>query len=222
MNFYICLHNTYHSVEVVLHDNSSCLAGITITKESVSANLIYEIDNLLKSNQIDIADITCLIVNKGPAPFTTLRSIIATSNGISFGAKIPLVGVDGLTTLVQEYASRDNTPTIALLNAFNKAVYYAVRIDTNKKAIIGCDSIITVLTSLKNQLSDTKFQFIGNGTSLYKKEIQEIFADQALIPEPIAQTASVEAIFKQGLKQWIQKEDICMQLEPLYLKKPMT
>lgn len=222
MSFFICLHNTYNSVEVVLSSTNSILNKVSITKECASANLIPQIDNLLKSSSIKINEITCLIVNQGPAPFTTLRTMIATANGISFATKIPLVGVDGLTSLLHEYTDQSNFTTIALLNAFNKAVYYALQLDKNAVPIIGYDSITSVLLSLKEQLNDSTVRFIGNGASLYKKEILEIFGNDAYIPEPLPQTSSVEFILKQGLEQWHQKFNIYKQLEPLYLKKAVV
>lgn len=222
MNFYICLHNTYHSVEVALLTNNSIIKKIPITKEEASALLIPKIDKLLTSNNLTISDLTCLIINQGPAPFTTLRTMIATVNGISFATHIPLVGVDGLIALLKEYSDKKNYPTVALLNAFNKAVYYAIAHSSLAQPTIGYDSINTLLESLKTQFIQTPIRFIGNACLLYKNEIIELFGDNALLDEPVPEVASIECIIKLGLEQWNDQETITIQLEPLYLKKSVT
>ena len=220
--FYICLHNTYHSVEVALYSTDSILGKISISKERASGYLITQIDKLLISKFLKISDITCLIVNQGPAPFTTLRTMIATVNGISFATNIPIVGVNGLTALIQEHKNGTQLPTVALLNAFNKAVYYAIQTDSLSQPIIGYDSITTLLGSLKAQFPTTRIRFMGNGSTLYQSDIKEMLGDQAFFLEPLPQVASIEFIFKEGLQLWKQKQHIYHQLEPLYLKKPLS
>jgi tRNA threonylcarbamoyl adenosine modification protein YeaZ len=222
MSFYICLHNTYSSVELILSDSCSISHKIVISKERASADLIPEIDNLLKSQNIGIKEISCLIVNQGPAPFTTLRTMIATANGISFATKIPLIGVDGLISLLREYTGEKHVPTVALLNAFNKAVYYAYQLDCDTKPVVGYDSVVSFLETIAGQVDNSTVRFLGNGSSLYKNEIIEIFGNHALFPEPLPQTASAEFILEEGLKLWHQKKEGCVQIEPLYLKKPIA
>lgn len=222
MSFYTCFHNTYNSIEIALCQNDSILNKILIPKERASADLVNQIDKLFKSHNFVVTDIECLIVNQGPAPFTTLRTMIATVNGISFATKIPLIGVDGLTTFVEEYGCPEHMPTVALLNAFNKAVYYAIATEINKTPLIGYESVAKILDSINEQFVSTNIRFIGNATLLYKKEIQDIVGNRAYIAEPLPEIASIDAIFKQGKKQWLKKQNMCKQLEPLYLKKPLT
>jgi tRNA threonylcarbamoyladenosine biosynthesis protein TsaB len=220
MSFLLCLHTTYNKVDCALAHNNKILVASSVAKEQASAQLVGTIDALLSIKHLNLSDITHIIVNQGPAPFTTLRTIIATANGIAFSNKIPLVGVDALDALMTEYVYPE--PTVALLNAFNKAVYYGTIDPSNKQYIKGYASIEACLLTMKKMFNEHTVHFIGNGSELYHSEIQELFGDQAHFQNPIPLTASLEQILGKGIEQLNEGKNICKFIEPLYLKKPLT
>jgi tRNA threonylcarbamoyladenosine biosynthesis protein TsaB len=222
MNFLLCIHTTYNKVDCALAHNKEILVESSITKEQASAQLIPTIDALLSVRQLQLSDITHLIVNQGPAPFTTLRTIIATANGIAFANKIPLVGVDGLEAFMAEYSCIYAEPTVALLNAFNKAVYYDTIAQSNRRHIKGYATIEACLDMMKKMFNNQIIHFIGNGSMLYHSEIRSVFGNQAHFQEPLPLTASIEQILKTGIQQIQNNQGITQCIEPLYLKKPLA
>ncbi|HML19631.1 MAG TPA: tRNA (adenosine(37)-N6)-threonylcarbamoyltransferase complex dimerization subunit type 1 TsaB [Candidatus Dependentiae bacterium] len=222
MSLVICIHNTYNSVESALACDNVILASCSLAKEVASAHLIPTIDALLTTNKYTLADVNYIIVNQGPAPFTTLRTVIVTVNGIAFAQKIPLVGVDALEACMQEYQHNSSLKTVVLLNAFNRAVYYGINDPSTGSIQKGYAPIEECLEMVHSMYLDTPIQFIGNGTDLYRSEIKSSFASQAQIPEPLPLTASLEQILYTGNTHVKNGLGITHFIEPLYLKKPIA
>lgn len=212
---YLAIQNTYSEVQLGLYQNNTRLGYIALHKHEASSLLAEKIPELLAQHNTNLAQLAFLAVNQGPGPFTTLRVVIATVNGLSFALGIPLVGVDGIQTLVQEYGN-DNHITVGLLNAFNQDVYFAVKAPS-KNILIGSQNITTLIEQLKKDFGDqTPITFIGNGTAMHTELIHSYFphADSNLD----APHCTLDAIASQGFLQWKKKDQITRQLQPLYIK----
>jgi len=215
--YFVSMQSTYQSVECALYNENKKIAQISIEKKDASSALVPELDQLLKSHDILVNDLSFLAVNQGPAPFTTLRVVISTANGISFATGIPLIGVDGLEALLDQVYDSTCLPTVVLLDAFTRDVYFAVQ---DKDAISkGCMPITDLLADLKNRYPTNSIRFIGNGCSIYENEIKEILGDKAFIPEPIIDVCSLEQISSMALERYQNKDNLMSQVVPLYLKK---
>jgi tRNA threonylcarbamoyladenosine biosynthesis protein TsaB len=221
MSLVVCIHNTYYSVEGALAHDNVILASCSIAKEMASAHLVPAIDSLLTSNGYALTDVDYAIVNRGPAPFTTLRTVIATVNGIAFACKIPLVGVDALDVCVGVYQQKSSIRTVVLLNAFNHAVYYGMYDESTESVKKGYASIRELLETVHSMYPEEPIQFIGNGTDVYYSDIKWIFGAQAYIPEPLPLNASLEQILLAGNIHIQSGFDTSYFIEPIYLKKPL-
>lgn len=221
MSLVICIHNTYNSVESALACDTQVLAASSIAKELASAQLIPTIDLLLHSHNFQLSDVSHIIVNQGPAPFTTLRTIIVTANGIAFAHKTPLIGVDALDAFMAEYPGSTSTPCVVLLNAFNKAVYYGFKDPQTQQPLKGYAPIESCLEMIKSLYNDMSIRFVGNGTQLYRAEIETKFGSKALMPEPLPLTPSLQQILTSGIDLLNKGQGITQFIEPLYLKKPL-
>ena len=221
MSLVICIHNTYNTVEIALARDNKVLATSSIGKELASAQLIPTIDALLSNQHYQLCDVSHIIVNQGPAPFTTLRTIIVTANGLAFARKIPLIGVNALEAFMTEYADPNAAPCVVLLNAFNKAVYYGFMDPVQQQPVTGYAPIQTCITMIQSTYKNMPIRFLGNGTQLYRTEIESAFGPQAHIPDPLPLTTSLQQILNDGIKQLQKGQGTTKFLEPIYLKKPL-
>ncbi len=217
MTYFLVIASDYERVNFALYQGQKQIKVYSEHKYTISKNLIVLFDKLLSTHQLNLSDMKFIAVNQGPGPFTTLRTIIASVNGISFAANMPLIGVNSLVALLQENASADWQITIALFNAFNNDVYFGIAHEQNIE--IGYENIGLFLTKLKKQFLDQPIRFIGSGVKLYKKELQEILGKQAFIPEDNPLHASTDQIAKMALTKWQEKKNISYQLQPIYLKE---
>jgi tRNA threonylcarbamoyl adenosine modification protein YeaZ len=124
---FIVAQTTYTEIEVGLHDGAQLIEQIALHKHSASAELIPTIDTMLTGAGIIIADITGIIINSGPAPFTSLRTLITTMNGIAFASHIPLYGASLFEILMHAYDSEASKTVLILFPAYSGHYYYGLR-----------------------------------------------------------------------------------------------
>jgi len=212
----ICLQSNYSAIEGIVSCSNS-LQFFSLPKEQSSSLLIPTINEFLHKANSSIDNVDCIIANQGPAPFTSLRTVIATVNGIAYATGIPLVSVNGLKALLAEYTDKQKV-TVALLNAFHKTVYYGIQTENTQE--IGCLPIEQLLQTLKEKIAPLPIHFIGNGVKLYQEKIIETF-ENAVIDTEIPMYCSIEQVMKIGYSSWQSKQNVHQQIEPLYLKKPI-
>ncbi len=217
----LAIQSTYQSVQCALFHNNDLIECITLDKRVASKKLIPTISDLFYTHDLSLHDISFMSVNLGPAPFTTLRVVIATANGISFASDIPLIGIDGLQAIMLENKSTDHIPAVLLLDAFNKDVYFALR-NKDHKIKKGCQKINNLLQELYEHFpKDEPVRFLGNGAQLYKKEIEEVFKDRAVVSSDSVDACSIDQIGLLGWESWQNKNNLSKKLLPLYLKNQM-
>ncbi|MCL4229914.1 tRNA (adenosine(37)-N6)-threonylcarbamoyltransferase complex dimerization subunit type 1 TsaB [Candidatus Dependentiae bacterium] len=217
MSIFLSVQHTYSGVEIALFDKLHLQAAVSDDKKRASKTFIALIDELLASQQLHVRDIAFCAVNQGPGPFTTLRVVIASMNGLNFATKIPLIGIDGLDALVQEYGV-SHTPTIALLNAFTQDVYYAIHDASRSAYRKGYQNITTLLLELHATYPSQPLYFIGNGSLLHETLIKKILGEQAIFAQPLPEHCSINRIGLMGYHYWQNHMNISQQLSPLYLK----
>lgn len=217
MSISLSIQHTYQGIEIALLENAHVLASIQDDKKRASKNIIILIDELLRNYNFGIQHIDYIAVNQGPGPFTTLRVVIASVNGLSFATKKPLIGIDGLDALIQEYASIEYPVTIGLLNAFTNDVYFAIHDKNSIHVKKGCKNITALLLEIKEQI-DQPIYLIGNGALLHEHEIKTVLGSRVIFAQPLPEHCSVALIGRMGYVDWQKQHNLSFQLFPLYLK----
>ena len=214
MDYYITLNHGQEQYEVALWHQETMLASRKEAKYEVSKHAVTVIDTLLNAHQKTIFDLDGIVLNAGPGPFATLRALVTIANACNFAAHVPLIGVNSLEALVKHYPSRDIV--IALLNAFNKELYFALQ-EKEKPLAMGCAPYMTLLTRIKEQYPQQTVHFIGQGAALYGADIKALYQEYAYIPDPLPHFCSTEQLAALGREKWKQGETT-MHVTPLYLK----
>lgn len=166
----LIIQHTYETIELAIYIDNHQISSSQIPKHEASSKILLTIEELLKQNNLLLNNIKKIIVNQGPGPFTTLRTVISTVNGLAFATGIPLLGVDGLKSLIDFDLKKYPNPKIALLNAFANDVYYAFKTESEfKSGVAPITEIITLLTNL-----DKKFFITGNGFEMHKEKFHNL------------------------------------------------
>jgi tRNA threonylcarbamoyladenosine biosynthesis protein TsaB len=217
MNYFLTLQNTYQMVEIgFFSQKSTLLDRAAIDKTVASKDLIPVIDQLLKKHRLTITQLPFMVVNQGPGPFTTLRVVISTANGLSFAAGVPLIGVDALEAMHAEWHNHTYPYTIVLFNAFAGDVYFAIGLEGNIlfKGYKPIDQLL-----IKLQKIDKPMYLVGNGVLLYRENIKQALGSKAILADPVSDYCSLETIGSMGYAQWQSGDTGTYQLLPLYLKQ---
>jgi tRNA threonylcarbamoyl adenosine modification protein YeaZ len=202
----IIAQSTYSNIEVGLHAKNQLIRSATIEKKDACAQLVPTLDALLHTEGITLSNITQIVVNLGPAPFSSLRTVITTMNGISFAAGIPLVGVSVFDALNYEYNSENNHDLLIVLRAYSKEYYYGFYAPGKEPMIGMCASDQLPPVSLA---ADT--HIIGHPDAL-APELQ-----QNLAITPVTY-ASLEAVAQAGINKIKEHVPALHHLSPLYIK----
>ena len=205
---YLAIHYPYEYIEIGLYQDSVCLAQTQEHKFKASMLLIPMIDTLLKNNSMQLSNLDFIAVNIGPAPYNTLRALIATANAIAFATKIPLVGCDALSLITDFYAQKDHE-TIALLQAFSGHVYCKHN---------EIEKYCTIEELIKHLDQHKKYYFIGNALTKYTEQLKATFPDSHYNSEISFPALSLCA--QQSLKLF-QEGKISSQLHPVYLHQSL-
>jgi tRNA threonylcarbamoyladenosine biosynthesis protein TsaB len=220
MTLFLAVHSTYTTVEIGLFQENKLLAKKVIEHTQASKELIPTIALLLETQGLSLVHLTFIAANQGPGPFTTLRTVIATVNGLAFSTHIPLVGVDSLEALLEEHANLKFPFTVALLNAFGQDVYYAIQ--ENSTITKGTEKASLLLATLMHRYPSETVRFIGNGVRLYSDAIQHVFSANIVLPEPLPDYCSLEFLGQKAYTQWQRAQNVTDQLLPIYLKAYST
>ena len=105
-------------------------AGRLVAQESAaggalaSAALIPALQALLARAGMALADLDAIVFGRGPGSFTGLRTACAVAQGLGFGAKVPVLGIDTLLALAEEARGRSGAQrVVAVLDARMSEVY---------------------------------------------------------------------------------------------------
>lgn len=209
---YLVLQSTYEQVEVALFQGHKQLDLIVVPKNIASGQLIPTLEQILTRNQRHLKELTFIGANLGPAPFTTLRTVISTLNGINFATQIPLVGVNGITTLAQECPN--TKPVIAILNAFGDSLYYALKTEADLQ--FGWEMAKPFWEKMESKFIGQAILVVGEGINNLEKW-GVYLPDNFEINSDGPNFSSINAIASNCLSAY-QQGQTTTELQPLYLK----
>ena len=215
MPHFLAIQNTYTDLQIALFKQTTCLTVIKTDKTTASKEIILLLQSLLSDHQLSFKHIKFIAANQGPGAFTTLRVVIATVNGLSFASQVPLIGINALHALLAEHSIQ--RPAIALLNAFSKDLYYAVKTQSNPELTQGCSKIEHIFKEYP--FDGESVLFMGNGAQIHKETIVKLYGGRAQFLTPMPQTCSIQQIGLLGWQQWQQQASLSFQLQPIYLKQ---
>ena len=214
---YLVMQNTYEAVEIGLYNNEQCIESVREDKIHAGKMTVPLVSSLLEKHTCTFSELAFIAANQGPAPFTTLRIIIATVNGFAFATTLPLIGIDGLRTLLEQHRDTNYAVTIALLDAFNKDVY--IGIECNGQIVYtGCQPVETALQQIRHDYQEHKLRFVGAGSVMYADMIHAELHNRAIVVTE-DQVCSLNYLAKVAREKWAAQQDISTQIFPLYLKQ---
>ncbi|HTM06265.1 MAG TPA: hypothetical protein VL201_03400 [Patescibacteria group bacterium] len=208
----LAIQSTYVGIEIALYNTDFVhfLENVLIPKNETST-ILSVLDTLLINHKLTINKIGCCLVNRGPAPFITLRTVIATANGLKAALQIPLIGMSGLDLLSSEY-DMTKGKAIILLNAFANDFYFYI--DNNLKGVCSMQEIKSILKN--NNITS----IIGNGGPLIKNNLSNEFSGEFIDPEK--GNCSLHTLISHGYQQAIDplcRTNTTPYITPLYFKE---
>jgi tRNA threonylcarbamoyladenosine biosynthesis protein TsaB len=217
MSHFLVIQHTHTGIELGLFHQEKLIQKMSEDKRMASKNCVALVEQLLRANALSFHDLSFFAANQGPGPFTTLRVVISSINGLAFAAQKPLIGIDGLDALLDEYSDKNYPVTVALLNAYGNDVYFGIQ-SAEHTRIKGYKNIDALLTSLVEEFPSQILYFIGQAVTIHEPFIKKQCGQRAIIPTTVPEQASLEYVGCMAWDHWKQKRATVNQLLPLYLK----
>jgi tRNA threonylcarbamoyladenosine biosynthesis protein TsaB len=91
-----------------------------------SATLVPLLQSLVARACLELAQLDAIVFGRGPGSFTGLRTACAVAQGLGFGAKVPVLGIETLLAVAEDARERHAvTQVVAVLDARMNEVYTA-------------------------------------------------------------------------------------------------
>lgn len=203
-----------------LCDEERLIAETVInTKKTHSEKMLPQIDNMLSSAEIDIADIDCFCVACGPGSFTGVRIGVAMIKAFAQAADKPCVSVSTLNALAHNVSVFSGI-ICPILDARRNQVYNALfQGGNNLKRLcddraLGVDELIEELKGYNQPVI-----FLGDGVLAYGDEIKSALGDMAVFA-PVAQRLnSAASVCQAGMELYKEGKTVAYEdITPQYVR----
>lgn len=150
---------------------------------AANSQLLVQVEELLKLNQVSKSDLLALVVARGPGSFTGVRIAIATAKGLSFGLRIPLYGVPtslacgyslqlrgtrGWVLLVSDALRKEIYPSLMYLDEYETGVVVS-RLDTD--FVVKPEAYLAKLEQQIKENAISELKLVGSGLEKYSELI---------------------------------------------------
>jgi tRNA threonylcarbamoyladenosine biosynthesis protein TsaB len=184
-----------------------------------SERLMKTVDRVLKDTGLAFTDLEGYAVATGPGSFTGLRIGISTVKGLAFATGKPVAAVPTLQALAWNLPFA-GYPVCPLLDARKKEVYAALYKPDDPFPLLMMPETVISLGQLAAGITGTTV-FTGEGSLIYRAEIEKLFSTRALFAPRAASLPSAASVAEIGLAMLSdgKKADPDL-LTPIYIRRP--
>jgi tRNA threonylcarbamoyladenosine biosynthesis protein TsaB len=201
------------SVAISEGEEILCLCEEVSDNYKQSESLHSFVEWALEGAEISLKDLDAISLGKGPGSYTGLRIGAASAKGFCYGLKIPLIAINSLDSMVEEFLNQGFELIIPLIDARRMEVYTAIFDGISGEMIEETEAKILEENSF-SELADKKVLFIGDGA----KKAQDILnLPNAEFKSDIFPSA--KGLIKKSVEKFNQKDfEDTAYFEPFYLK----
>jgi tRNA threonylcarbamoyladenosine biosynthesis protein TsaB len=191
------------------------------TNRTLSARLVPEIERLLTTAGLAIADIDLFASSIGPGSFTGVRGGVATIQGLALATGKPCAGFSSLAMLAMNF-SLSTTLVCPMLDARKNEVYTALYDCSYPFPSPLIDGCVLSAAAILDQIAAMAYQpviFVGDGAVRFHDLIVEQLGDRAVfapfpLHNPHAANGVLLAVYAFQLGELLEPS----QLLPVYLR----
>lgn len=167
----------------LVEDNQVLGEYITNLKKNHSVRIMPAIQTLMEDCEKLPADLTKIVVAKGPGSYTGVRIGVTIAKTMAWSLKIPLVGVSSLETLAAGAGRYFDGYISPLFDARRGQVYTGLyQYQNGKLAVVEKDCLVMLadwVTTLKGRSKPVLF--VGNDILLHQAAIEATLGSQAVM-----------------------------------------
>ena len=171
-NYYLGLDTGTDVCSVCVAEDENILAVRNSGKTFNHAAVITKyIDECLNEAGITLQALSAVFLSSGPGSFTGLRVGASTAKGLCFGAGLPLIAVDALTSLAYGCENPEaNSVIVPLIDARRNDVYGAIF--DHQYNILCPPTFFTLNNEYFHEYKNRKMYFCGDGSLKFESQSQ--------------------------------------------------
>ncbi|HBR12225.1 MAG TPA: tRNA (adenosine(37)-N6)-threonylcarbamoyltransferase complex dimerization subunit type 1 TsaB [Chryseobacterium sp.] len=209
------------SVAISDGENLLCLCEEVSENYKQSESLHSFVEWALEGAEISLKDLDAVSLGKGPGSYTGLRIGAASAKGFCYGLKLPLIAVNSLDSMVEEFVNQGFELIIPLIDARRMEVYTAIFDGKSGEMISPTEAKILDENSF-SELIDKKVLFIGDGAKKAQELLSSFGGAGGGLPNADYKPdiyPSAKGLIKKAVEKFNQQdfEDVAY-FEPFYLK----
>lgn len=165
-----------------------------------------------------VADLTGLVVTRGPGSFTGLRIGISTVKGLAAAAGKPIVGVSTLAVLAHQ--APDSAHWVCpMIDARRNEVYWSLYERQAGSILRVCPEQVGIPEQIKEKI-DQPCLFIGNGARRYATRIEQCLSFPVLLADERCDIPRPGTLARLGMQRLKRNQfDDPHPFSPVYLRK---
>ena len=201
------------SVAISDGDKLLCLCEEVSENYKQSESLHTFVEWAMEGAEIELKDLNAVCLGKGPGSYTGLRIGAASAKGFCFGLNLPLLSINSLDSMVEEFVNQGFDKIIPLIDARRMEVYTAAYDGKTGNEISATEALVLDENSFQD-LKEEKVLFVGDGVTKAQDILNLPNASFDATIYPSAQYLIKKAVEKFNNKDF---EDVAY-FEPFYLK----
>jgi tRNA threonylcarbamoyladenosine biosynthesis protein TsaB len=166
----------------LLEDNQVLGEYMTNLKKNHSVRIMPAIQTLMKDCERVPADLTKIVVAKGPGSYTGVRIGVTIAKTLAWTLNIPLVGISSLEILAAGTGRYFDGYVSPIFDARRGQVYTALyQYQNSKLTAVKQDQLVMLNDwALTLQEMDKPILFVGNDLPIHQAKIEEILGEKAI------------------------------------------
>ena len=175
------------------------------------------IEQLMAETQLTFRQLSAVAVSKGPGSYTGLRIGVSTAKGLCYANDLPLLSVNSLRVLAQQYSAEENDLVFPLVDARRLEVFI-LGLDDQYNSVLPTQALVLDEPLPEILQQKNRKVFMGSGAEKCKPYFTEnvLFCEDILFPSAKDMVSLVYRKLKANTF-----EDVAY-FEPFYLKDFFT
>ena len=195
-----------------------CLCEEVSDNYKQSESLHSFVEWALEGADISLKDLDAISLGKGPGSYTGLRIGAASAKCFCYGLKLPLIAINSLDSMVEQFVNQGFDLIIPLIDARRMEVYTAFFDGTSGEMIKETEAKILDENSF-SELADKKVLFIGDGAKKFQDLLSAFGEGLPKAEFKFDIYPSAKGLIKKSVEKFNQKEfEDTAYFEPFYLK----
>lgn len=214
----LAIESSTETLSLALQTQAGLVTFDEVTGPAASQRILPEIQRLLAQAGVALSELDGLVYGAGPGAFTGVRVAVGVTQGLAFGAQLPVVGISAVLAVAESaWQATQSEKVLVCLDARMGEVYHAALVRQAEGWLA-----VSPVTVCKPQdvpaVEGHGWLGAGSGWHVFAQVLSACYHDQvdrvcpALIPQAGAMLTLAQPLFAAG------KVQAAHEAAPLYVR----